>query len=136
MTIFRYPTPQMAMQKITDFEKLPDAVAKRSGPLVAVILSPSRPGCGGAAARAGALAGGHHRGPIRADAPGQHRRLGDKCLYSQGILGAGAIFAGFFVGGFRHFWWRRKGVQEPEPMIIVAPGQALTCYISCWFCSR
>src|SRR5208283_6226332 len=43
LTIFRYPTNQIAMLKIGEFEKLPGAVAKRSGPLVAVILSPADP---------------------------------------------------------------------------------------------
>jgi hypothetical protein len=43
LTIFSYPTPQIAMQLLASFEKLPGAVVKRSGPLVAVILSPTDP---------------------------------------------------------------------------------------------
>ncbi len=43
LAIFNYPTNQMAMQRIGEFEKLPGAVAKRSGPLVAVILAPADP---------------------------------------------------------------------------------------------
>ncbi|MGA2326720.1 MAG: DUF6599 family protein [Bryobacteraceae bacterium] len=41
MAIFSYPTPQIARQRLAEFEKLTGAMAKRSGPLVAVILSPS-----------------------------------------------------------------------------------------------
>ena len=43
MAIFNYPTPQIAMQQVPDFEKLPGAMAKRSGPMVAVVLSPADP---------------------------------------------------------------------------------------------
>lgn len=41
MVIFDYPTPQIAMQRLPDFEKLPGAMAKRSGPLVSVSLAPA-----------------------------------------------------------------------------------------------
>lgn len=41
LAIFNYPTAQIAIQKLPDFEKLPGAMAKRSGPLVAVVLSPA-----------------------------------------------------------------------------------------------
>lgn len=38
--IFNYPTPQIAMQQAAVFEKLPGAVVKRSGPMIAVVVSP------------------------------------------------------------------------------------------------
>jgi hypothetical protein len=43
IAIFSYPTPQIARQRLAEFEKLPGAMAKRAGPLVTVILSPSDP---------------------------------------------------------------------------------------------
>lgn len=43
MAIFDYPTPQIAMQRIQEFEKLQGAMAKRSGPLVSVSLAPADP---------------------------------------------------------------------------------------------
>lgn len=43
IAIFSYPTPQIARQRLAAFEKLPGAMAKRSGPLVTAILSPSDP---------------------------------------------------------------------------------------------
>jgi hypothetical protein len=43
LAIFSYPTPQIARQRLVEFEKLSGAMAKRSGPLVTVILSPSDP---------------------------------------------------------------------------------------------
>jgi hypothetical protein len=38
--IFSYPTPQIARDQVAAFQKLPGAMAKRTGPLVAVFLSP------------------------------------------------------------------------------------------------
>lgn len=40
LAIFSYPTPQIARERIVEFQKLPGAVAKRTGPIIAVILSP------------------------------------------------------------------------------------------------
>jgi hypothetical protein len=41
LAVFSYPTPQIARERVIEFQQLPGALAKRSGPLVAVILSPS-----------------------------------------------------------------------------------------------
>lgn len=43
LAIFSYPTPQIARARQPEFEKLPGAMVKRTGPLLAVILSPSDP---------------------------------------------------------------------------------------------
>lgn len=40
LTIFVYPTPSMSRERAEAFRKLPGAVVKRTGPMVAVILSP------------------------------------------------------------------------------------------------
>jgi hypothetical protein len=40
LAIFNYPTPNMARERQEEFQKLPGAVAKRTGPLVALILQP------------------------------------------------------------------------------------------------
>ncbi len=40
LAVFSYPTPQIAIQQLEAFRKLAGAVAKRSGPLVAVIMAP------------------------------------------------------------------------------------------------
>jgi len=39
MAVFVYPTPQIARQRVEDFQRLPGAMAKRAGPLVAAILA-------------------------------------------------------------------------------------------------
>ena len=41
LAIFTYPTPQMARERLGAFQKIAGVVAKRSGPLVAVIVSPA-----------------------------------------------------------------------------------------------
>jgi len=41
LVIFSYPTPNMARERLTDFQKLPGAIAKRTGPLVAVTFTKS-----------------------------------------------------------------------------------------------
>lgn len=43
LVVFSYPTMEMARDRIGHFEQIPGAVAKRSGPLVAVALNPSSP---------------------------------------------------------------------------------------------
>ena len=43
LAIFSYPTPQIARQQTTQFQQIAGAMVKRSGPLVAVILSPPNP---------------------------------------------------------------------------------------------
>lgn len=41
LVVFYYPTPQMARERLAEFLRLPGALAKRSGPLIGLILSPS-----------------------------------------------------------------------------------------------
>ena len=43
LTIFDYPTPNMARERFDEFEKIPGAVVKRAGPLVAVTIQPPDP---------------------------------------------------------------------------------------------
>ncbi len=43
VALFSYPTPQMAREKVLDFQKLPGAVVKRTGPIVALSLNPASP---------------------------------------------------------------------------------------------
>jgi len=43
VAIFNYPTHQIAMQRVAEFEKVPGAMVKRSGPLVAVTVAPPDP---------------------------------------------------------------------------------------------
>ena len=40
LAIFNYPTPNMARERYQEFEKIPGAMVKRAGPLVAVTIEP------------------------------------------------------------------------------------------------
>jgi hypothetical protein len=119
LVLFRYPNPQIAMQRIEDFGKLPGAVTKRSGPLVAVMLSPADPDM---AERL--------LGQVRYQAdvteseyvPTRKDNIGDLVINAFiliGILGGGAIFAGLLMGGFRTIRRLGRGGEELEPMILL-----------------
>jgi hypothetical protein len=41
--IFAYPTPHIARDRALEYQKLPGAVVKRTGPLVAILLQPANP---------------------------------------------------------------------------------------------
>lgn len=41
LAIFNFPTPEAARRQLIEFEKIPGAIAKRTGPLVAVTVHPS-----------------------------------------------------------------------------------------------
>lgn len=43
LTIFNYPTPQIARERVEEFRKLPGAVVKRSGPLAIAVLGSTDP---------------------------------------------------------------------------------------------
>ncbi len=119
LAILNYPTNQIAIQKIAEFEKLPGALAKRSGPLIAVILSPPDPDSAErllAQVRYQASITWNERVPTRRD------NIGDLIInifILIGILAAFCILSGFFVGGFRVWLRRGKTGQEAEPMILL-----------------
>jgi hypothetical protein len=43
LAIFSYPTPNLARERAIEFSKIPGAMVKRSGPLLAVVLAPPNP---------------------------------------------------------------------------------------------
>jgi hypothetical protein len=43
LAIFNFPTPAIAMERYNEFQKVPGAIAKRAGPLVAVSVQPPDP---------------------------------------------------------------------------------------------
>ena len=119
LAIFNYPTPQIAMQRIGDFEKIPGAVAKRSGPFVAVILSPADPD---AAERL--LSQVRYQADVTRDeyVPTRRDNIGDLVINAFvliGILLAFAVVSGLFVGGFRAFLRHGRKGDEAETMIML-----------------
>ncbi len=119
LAIFSYPTNQIAMQKLGEFQKLPGAVVKRAGPLIAVTLSPPDPD---EAERLLAQVRYEAQVTLNQQPPPTAGQVGNMLVnifVLIGILLVFSIIAGLFVGGFRAFLWRgRKGKAE-DPMILL-----------------
>jgi hypothetical protein len=122
LAIFNYPTHQMAMQQIGMFEKLPGALAKRTGPMIAVVLSPPD-----------ADFAEHLLGQIRYQAeitrdeyvPTQRDNPGNlvyNAFVLTGILLAFAVVSGLLFGAMRSFRHRGRKGQEADAMITLDLG--------------
>ena len=119
LALFNYPTPQMAMQKVADFEKISGAVVKRSGPLLAVILAPPN---ADAAERLLALVRYDAQITLSERVPGARDNPGNMlmAIFSlAGILIVFCVIAGLFVGGFRVILFGRRKGMDAEPMILL-----------------
>jgi hypothetical protein len=119
LAIFNYPTPQIAMQQVEGFQKLPGAVAKRAGPMVAVVLPPADPD---AAERLLALVKYEASITMSEYVPTQRDNIGDLILnifVLTGLLVAFAAVSGVAVGGLRTFLRRGFSREEPESMITL-----------------
>jgi hypothetical protein len=119
LALFAYPTPQIAMQKVGDFQKLAGAVAKRSGPLVAVVLSPAD-----ADAAERLLAQVRYEAQITLDerVPKPNDNAGIMLInifVLTGILLVFCIIAGLFVGGFRTLLLHGRKGRDADPMILL-----------------
>lgn len=119
LAIFNYPTPQIAMQKVPDFEKLPGAMTKRSGPLVALVLAPPDSDF---AERL--LARIRYQAAVTRDeyVPTRRDNIGNLLLNAFiliGILLAFSLVSGLALGGFRAFTRRGKKGEEADAMITL-----------------
>ncbi len=117
LAIFNYPTPQMAMQQVAEFEKLPGAVAKRSGPLVALVLAAPD-----ADFAERLLAGIRYQAEVTRDeyVPTRRDNIGNLLLNAFiliGILLAFSLVSGLALGGFRAFMHRGRKGEEADAMI-------------------
>jgi hypothetical protein len=119
VAIFYYPTPQMAIQKVADFEKLPGALAKRSGPLVAVVLWPPDPDF---AERL--LSEVRYHAEVTRDeyVPTRRDNIGELVLNACilcGILLIFCLLSGLALGGLRAYLRYLRHGQEPDAMITL-----------------
>src|SRR5208283_3548907 len=119
LTIFDYPTPQIAMQQVVSLGKIPGADVKRSGSLVAVILSPPDPD---AAERL--LAQVRYRAAVTLDehVPTLRDNIGNLVINAfilTGLLLAFCLVSGLAVGGFRAFLRHFRKGEDPEAMITL-----------------
>jgi hypothetical protein len=119
LAVFNYPTPQIARQKEDDFRKLPQAVVKRSGPLVAVLVAPPDPD---AAERLLAQVRYEAEITLHERTPTSIRQVGSMVVnifILTGILAVFCVIAGLFVGGFRVFLLRGRKGQPEDSMILL-----------------
>jgi hypothetical protein len=119
LTIFNYPTPQIAMQQADSLGKIPGADVKRSGPLVAVILSPPDPD---AAERL--LAKVRYRAEVTLDerVPTLRDNIGNLVVNAfvlTGLLLAFCVVSGLAFGGFRAFFRRFRKGEDPDALITL-----------------
>ena len=115
LAVFSYPNMQIARQRLGAFQNLPGAVAKRSGPLVAVILSPAN-----ADAAEALLASVRYKATLTSNerVPTRRDNVGDMMVnifILVGVILALIIPAGLLVGTFRRFGWGTSG----DPMTML-----------------
>lgn len=113
LAVFNYPTPQIARDRLVDFENVPGAMAKRSGPLVAVVVKPADPNT---AERL--LAQVQYRVDITMEEhiPTRRDNIGNLVINAfilTGILLVFCVVAGLALGGFRVL--RRRGREDSDP---------------------
>jgi hypothetical protein len=119
LTIFNYPTPQIAMQQAASLGKIPGAEVKRSGLLVAVILFPPDPD---AAERL--LARVRYRVEVTLDerVPTLRDNIGNLVVNAfvlTGLLLVFCVVSGLAFGGFRAFLRRFRKGEDPDAMITL-----------------
>lgn len=117
LAIFDYPTPQIARDRLADFQNIPGALAKRAGPLVAAIVKPADPDM---AERI--LAQVQYRADITMQEHIATKRdnIGNLVINAfilTGILLVFCVVAGFAVGGFRILKRRGKENADVDSMI-------------------
>jgi hypothetical protein len=119
LAVFNFPTPQIAMDRLTDFQNIPGAMAKRSGPLVAVVVKPADPDM---AERL--LSQVIYRADITMQEHVATRRdnIGNLVINAfilTGILLVFCVVAGLGVGGFRVLRRRGKSGADADAMITL-----------------
>ncbi|MCP5113357.1 MAG: hypothetical protein GY953_21195 [bacterium] len=120
LAIFSYPTPHIARERLAEFRMLPEAVVKRTGPMLAVTLNPPDPSA------AQLLLGGiNYRATITWDEMFVEKEwTWYELLITVGILVAVfvgfAILVGLGMAGFREI--RRRmvaGTPAEDPMVML-----------------
>ena len=119
MLIFNYPTPNIARRQLAEFEKLSGAVAKRSGPMVAVVLSPPDPDYA-----ENLLSQIRYQALVTADeyVPTQKDNIGNLVVNTFvliGILLAFTLISGLALGGFRALRRRGRQGEDADAMITL-----------------
>jgi len=121
LAIFSYPTPNIARERLAEMQKISGAIAKRTGPLVAVILSPPN-----ADDAERLLSQVRYQTTISWSeyVPSRRDNIGDLIINAFiliGVLLAFSTVAGLAFGGFR-LLRRRSRTEDPEAMTVLHLG--------------
>jgi len=111
LALFEYPNQLIARQRLEDFNKTPNLMAKRSGPLVAAVLGPSNND-----AAESLLAQVRYKANLTTDeyVPTHRDNIGHLVIEAFELIGILLIFcaiSGLAFGGWRLFR-RRRGAEE------------------------
>jgi hypothetical protein len=118
LAIFSYPTPNMARERLAEMQKLPEAMAKRTGPLVAIILSPAN-----ADDAERLLSQVRYQASISWSqyVPSRRDNIGNLVVNAFiliGVLLAFSTVAGLAFGGLRVLM-KRGRIEDPEAMTVL-----------------
>ncbi len=122
--IFDFPTPNLARDRITEFQKIPGAVAKRAGPLVAVTVDPPD-----ADAAERVLSGVRYETNITLNEAVPVNDTVPKIKFIlnvfvfAGLLIVLCLAAGLAYGGFRVLRRKLNRGEEPDAMITLHLGK-------------
>ena len=118
LAVFSYPTPNMARAQVEEFGKTPGTIAKRSGPLVGVIVqAPDK------AAAEAVLAAVNYEGQLTSNekVPENPAQFLAKLFLTMfaltGVLIALSVVVGIGFGGFRVLRRRMGWWHEDEPFV-------------------
>jgi hypothetical protein len=107
--VFAYPTPQMAMERLREFEKLPNAVTRRSGPMVAVAF-PKIPEAETLVSSVSYKPSLNWHEQVTKDTPQDAARMILAILVLAAVLIAASVLLGMVFSGFR-IGLRRFGIE-------------------------
>jgi hypothetical protein len=118
LAIFSYPTPHIARERVTEFQKVPGAVAKRSGPLVAVTI-----GAPDADEAEKLLAKVNYQATITWNEKPPAQEPSAAALFlgifvNIAIIAAFAVLAGVAYAGIRVGWRKLRGRTEVDEAML------------------
>lgn len=121
LAVFNYPTPNMSRERAEEFRKIPGAVAKRTGPMVAVIT-----GSPDADEAERVLAKVNYQAQVTVDEKGPNREVQSfaktiiNYIFFSGLIVLFCIVSGGLVAGVKILSRKLRGeAAEGEPMITL-----------------
>jgi hypothetical protein len=117
VVVFNFPGVEMAQKQYPMFEAIPGAVAKRTGPLVAIALHPASPD---EAERL--LAQVRYQAEVTMDEPAPSLKNNPANLFLNimilcGVLIVFCLVSGLIFGTIRHMWRRSGATRDADEMI-------------------